>query len=215
MKDSLSIQEMADMLIYVSKQIIENEPLLTEIDSQIGDGDHGIGMKRGFFHLSESLQEGEAFSSVNDLLKHCGIELLKTMGGASGVLFGTLFIGGLRHVQTVKNADLKFFSDFFESSLSAISERGKAKPGEKTMLDALAPAAESLKHSALNRDSLGEAFRLAGKSAREGMESTKKMSPKFGRARQYADKTIGIADPGATSVYIIIKSMSEWIDRHT
>lgn len=209
--NSLSIKETVDMLIYVSDKIIENEPYLTKIDKEIGDGDHGIGMKRGFSHLKKALQEQEEVVSINELFRSCGLELLKTMGGASGVLFGTMFIGGLKLAGKAQRLTTSFLASFFEQSLQSIMKRGKAKRGDKTMVDALTPAVIELKKASGEGIGLKEALRSAEVSARQGVEDTKNMYAKFGRARQYGDKALGLQDAGATSVYLIFKSMSDWV----
>ena len=209
--NSLSINETVNMLIYVCDRIIENEPYLTDIDSKIGDGDHGIGMKRGFSHLKEGLQEHGSFASINELFKYSGLELLKTMGGASGVLFGTMFIGGLKQIDISQRLSTRFLSDFFELSLQSIMDRGKAQRGDKTMVDALAPAVVEMKKVAGKGLGIEKALSAAEKSAKQGVEETKDMCAKFGRARQYRDKSLGLQDAGATSVYLIFKSMSDWV----
>ena len=208
--NSLTINETIDMLKYVCDNIVENEPYLTKIDSKIGDGDHGFGMKRGFAHLKVALSVQNEFETINGLFKFCGIELLKTMGGASGVLFGTMFIGGLKESEESEQLTTVFLSGFFERSLQSIMRRGKAQRGDKTMVDALAPAVTELKKASEKGSGIDEALCAATASAKLGVEDTKNMYAKFGRARQYGDKALGLQDAGATSVYLIFKSMSDW-----
>jgi len=212
MLNRFTTEDSKNMLIYVCDRIVENEPNLTEIDEKIGDGDHGIGMKRGFSHLKTELNERNTFTNINELMKFCGIELLKTMGGASGVLFCTFFIGGLKSVKETDEVTTKFLYDFFKGSLESIKKRGKAEYGDKTMVDPLEHVVESFKISADKNYDVFEALRKAKEAALVGVELTKHMIPKFGRARNYGNRAIGIQDAGATSVYLIFKSMSDWAE---
>lgn len=140
----LSIDQFRNALICAADDIIASEPELTEIDTIIGDGDHGTTMKSGFTVLKTML-ESSGYESMFDLLRSTGVQLLRVMGGASGVIFGTLFIGGHEAVRDKTEMDADCFIDFFDMSCEAIMKRGKARPGDKTMLDALYPAIEAMK----------------------------------------------------------------------
>ncbi|RKY02588.1 MAG: dihydroxyacetone kinase subunit L [Spirochaetes bacterium] len=207
---SLSINQVVEMIIYICSKLVEEEKYLTEIDKKIGDGDHGITVKRGFGSLKRVLEKKQHFNSVNELFKLCGIEILKNMGGASGVLFGTLFIGGLKYVEEVNYITLGFLSRFFRNSLQSIINRGRASRGDKTMIDALFPAVQALEKSSKKHEDIRIAIKNAALEAKKGMESTKNMKAKFGRAKHYGERALGIPDPGAITVYLIFKHMSEW-----
>ena len=128
------------MFLHVAARMQEGEDLLTQADKAIGDGDHGIGMARGFAAVQAKL-EARPPSTIAELLKTIGMALITSVGGASGVIFGTLFRGGARNVgfATVFNGET--LACMLGDGLAAIQERGKAKPGDKTMVDALSPAA--------------------------------------------------------------------------
>lgn len=203
--------DVKNMYIYVADKLIENEDYLTSIDIKIGDGDHGIGMSIGFQAVKNVLSSKD-YNTVNEVFHDIGRTLLSSMGGASGVLFGTIFISGIVNYEEKKDFDLKDFANIFRVSLDKLKERGKAKLGDKTMIDALEPAVNALYEKAQNSSDIKEAFNYAKDKAQEGMENTKKYKASFGRAKYYGDKTIGIPDPGSVSVFIIFDSMSKWIN---
>lgn len=202
--------ECRDMMIYVARKIVESEPFLTEIDQKIGDGDHGTGMKRGFSHVITEL-EGYQPESADDVFRVMGMTLLDTMGGASGVLFGTVFISGLIKRKAGEYLTLKDFADIFGRSLEALKKRGRAKIGDKTMVDALEPAVEAIRAGADCDMELDEGIRAAEAAAYEGVEYTKTVKARFGRAKYFGEKAIGLQDAGATSVWIMFRSMNEWL----
>jgi dihydroxyacetone kinase phosphoprotein-dependent L subunit len=206
----LTANQVKDMLLYVGFKVIESKPLLTKIDSAIGDGDHGIGMSVGFTKAEENLRANE-FTTVNDVFKTVGMSMISSMGGASGVIFGTMFVGGIKGLDPKETLDLPLSADIFDKALAAIKQRGKADLGDKTMIDALQPAVEALKVSAAENDSLVEGFRKAEGAALQGVENTKNYIAKFGRAKSLGERAIGHQDAGATTVSIIFASMKEWL----
>lgn len=205
---TVTAQQMKRMLINVTDEIVKNEPYLTEIDTIIGDGDHGTGMKRGFIALRAML-ENKDFETVSSLFHATGLELVKTMGGASGVLFGTMFIGGLSKIGTSNIVTVNELAVFFESAYLEIQRRGKARAGQKTMLDALIPAAESLKESAELDFNIEESLKRAYDAAVDGVDETKGMKARVGRSKNFQDHTIGWPDPGAISISLIFKALYE------
>ncbi len=208
----MNIQETKSMLLYVADEIIKNKQYLTEIDSRIGDGDHGIGMEIGFRKVIETITPKE-YQTVNDLLLDTGMAMLHSMGGASGVIFSTIFMGGFRNAEKTAEAGTGFWASYLNNSLLSIKNRGKAQIGDKTMVDAFEPACLALKESAAESADFAEVFREAEEAARAGMESTKEMRAKFGRAKSLMGREIGYQDPGATSVYLMFRAMREWAER--
>lgn len=207
---TLNVKELKAMMLYVSEKVVENEPYLTEIDLKIGDGDHGTGMKRGFSEVEKELRNYEP-ESVEDVFRFVGTTLLDTMGGASGVLFGTVFISGLRMRDVHEEIGITGLYEIFSRSLDALKQRGRARVGDKTMVDALEPAVNGLKAEAEAEGKLKEGLLRAFRGAGEGVEYTKTVKARFGRARYFGEKAIGLQDAGATSVLIIFRSMYEWI----
>lgn len=205
---TLNVHELQNILKHVAKTIMESEPYLTEIDSRIGDGDHGTGMKRGFGAVRRKL-ESEEYDKIDELCAATGMELLKSMGGASGVIFCTLFYGGTENLPSGGTVDLKALACYFEAGEKAIEKRGRAKPGQKTMLDALDPAVRELKKAATADLEIETAFAHAYVKACEGVEMSKKMHPVMGRAKNFHEIALGYPDPGAVSTSLIFKAFSE------
>lgn len=214
MINQMNAEQLREMFLFVAQRIVDSEEYLTEIDLKIGDGDHGIGMSVGFRGVIKELPRIEKFASVENVFKELGTILLDTMGGASGVLFGTMFISGIVKREEHDTIDMKGFAEIFRTSLNALQERGKAKIGDKTMVDAFEPAVIAMEEAAAKALSIKDGLRLAAKSAKEGMEYTKEVKARFGRAKYYGEKAIGLQDAGATSVWIIYQAMSDWADEH-
>ena len=199
-----------DMFLHVADVMVGSEEFLTEIDNKIGDGDHGIGMAIGFKGVRKEL-EGKEFRYVNEVFHSIGMTMLCVMGGASGVLFGTVFISGIVGYEDKEEFSLEDFGNVFVKSLEALKKRGKAKVGDKTMIDALEPATYALPESVKRGYNIKEGFAYAAEEAKRGMEFTKTCRARFGRAKYYGDKAIGLQDAGATSVWLIFNAMAEWV----
>ena len=215
LKNSLTVEQVRNMFLYVAEKIIESKPLLTKIDSAIGDGDHGIGMSVGFSKAVENLSAKE-FSTVNEVFKTIGMSMINSMGGASGIIFGSMFVGGVKGLEDRETLDITLLSKLFSQSLDAIKKRGKAELGDKTMVDSLQPAVEAMKESLENdndRPDFLEVIKKAEDAALTGVEATKNYVAKFGRSKSLGERALGHQDAGATSVWLILKSMREWIEK--
>jgi len=208
----LTVKQLQDALIYTCNLVIESEPMLTELDRIIGDGDHGTGMRDGFSVLREVLA-GTDFPNIYELMRETGTQLVKSMGGASGVIFGTLFIGGREVVKGKERINADDLIRFFEESAANIARRGRTGPGDKTMLDALLPAIEGMKEARRNSDDMVVILEAAYNGALRGVKNTKNMIPRLGRAKNFREKAIGYPDPGAVSLSIIFKGLSEGVRR--
>ena len=208
--EELNVEDARNMLLYIADKIIANKPYLTEIDSAIGDGDHGIGMAGGMQKAKRKLLKLEDQENVYRIFEEAGQAMLMSMGGASGVIFGSLYLAGAKGMESKNVLTAYDLAEMEEKSLAAIQERGGAKVGDKTMVDALAPAVEALKEKA----DLGllEMLKQAEEAARIGMEDTKKYVAKFGRAKSLLERAIGHQDAGATSVYLIFQGMREFVE---
>lgn len=206
----LNGEDTRNMLLYVADKIIANKPYLTEVDSAIGDGDHGIGMAGGMQKAKKKLLKMEGTENAYGLFETAGQAMLMSMGGASGVIFGSLYLAGAKGMEPKTVLTAQDFSQMERKSLTAIQERGGAHPGDKTMVDALAPAVEAMEKNC-NKSFL-EMLKAAEEAAREGMEDTKKYVAKFGRAKSLLERAIGHQDAGATSVYLIFQGMREFVE---
>lgn len=200
-----------DIIVEIFKEIAktmdENKALLTELDAAIGDADHGINMTKGFTAVKNKL-ESIAEEDCSAILKTVAMTFISTTGGASGPLFGTAFLKASSSVvgkDALSNDDLLLL---FESAIKGIQMRGKAQKGEKTMLDSLIPAYDAMKKSLDIGDSLIDALNKAEIAALEGVEFTKTIIATKGRASYLGERSIGHQDPGATSCYLILKTIN-------
>ena len=194
-------------MIAAADAIIAAEPELTRVDMVIGDGDHGIGMKTGFTALKRELQSND-YDSPYALFHACGLCLVKSMGGSSGVLFGTLLIGGLEAIRGLDSLDGAAMCAFLCGGIDAVVRRGRAKAGDKTMVDALLPAREHMARALETTNDVGGILKAAETGALEGVEATKGMLPRLGRAKNFRESAIGWPDPGAISVSVLFGGMA-------
>jgi dihydroxyacetone kinase phosphoprotein-dependent L subunit len=188
--------------------MIDSQQILTQADQVIGDGDHGIGMVRGFSAVRQKI-ESQAFNSVADLVHTVGMALLTSVGGASGAIFGCFFMAAARSLKDCHSFGAPALSLMLVNGLKEVGARGKAKPGDKTMVDALEPAAERSKHCITG--SISDSLAAVAEAARQGMEATKQMVASTGKAKALGVRSLGSPDPGAISAWIILDSMSQYV----
>ncbi len=210
MLEVLTIQDVKNMLIFVADKMIAQKHYLTEIDSAIGDGDHGIGMALGMQKVKDKLNKLENAESVYDVFTVAGKAMLMSMGGASGVIFGSLYLEGAKGMTIANQLNPSDLAAMERKSLTAIKERGKAQIGDKTMVDALEPAVTAMEEN--TEKGLLDMLRAAEMGAAQGVEDTKKYTAKFGRAKSLMERAVGHQDPGATSVYLIFQGMREYVE---
>jgi dihydroxyacetone kinase phosphoprotein-dependent L subunit len=211
MKNTLNVNDCKDMLHYTADKIIESKPYLTEIDSAIGDGDHGIGMSGGMQKAKDKIDGMDPTDDAYRVFDVAGKAMLMSMGGASGVIFGSMYMAGAKNAEPKSELDAADIAEMFQKSLAAIKERGHASVGDKTMVDALEPAALAMSDNSAS--GMLEMLKAAETAAFDGVESTKNMTAKYGRAKSLMERAIGFQDPGATSVWIIIRSMREFVEK--
>ena len=207
-RSHLSLPEAKEMFIHVSRGMVESKDLLTQADKAIGDGDHGVGMARGFEAVEQKL-EGRDFAALDGLLMAVGTALLMSIGGAAGAVFGTLFRGGAKQLADQQVLDSEALSAMLSDGLQAVKQRGGAKPGDKTMVDALEPAAARARE--LASSPLTESLVAVTEAARQGMENTKEMIAAVGKAKTLGERSLGHPDPGAVSMHLILKLMAEYV----
>ncbi len=192
----------------VADVLHENASYLTQLDSPIGDADHGANMDRGFKAVRDKFP-GMAAMDISTQLKTVGMTLVSTVGGASGPLYGTAFLrasaaaGGK---QDLSSADIVALLEAF---LGGIVARGKAQPGEKTMVDALTPALAAAKQALQENLPPKELATRASQAAEEGMKATIPLLATKGRASYLGERSIGHQDPGATSSWLILRSLAD------
>jgi phosphoenolpyruvate---glycerone phosphotransferase subunit DhaL len=196
------------LFLDVARRVQARQDELNDADRAIGDGDHGLALARGFEAVERELETGR-FDTVGDLLNAVGRALLSAMGGASGVLYATLFTGGAAQLGEQETFDGEALRRLLVDGTAAVRRRGKANPGDKTMVDALAPAAQRALE--LPGASLAELLPEVAEAARRGMEQTKEMVARTGKTRALGERSLGHPDPGALSSYVILESMAEHV----
>lgn len=206
---SLTVEQATDMLIAVCKKIVDSKDYLTEVDSKIGDGDHGIGMSGGMEKAAKALEEKRPFNDINTVFKITGMTMLNSMGGASGVIFGSMFLGGIKGLDVAEYLDGNILATIMRGSLESIKKRGGADIGDKTMVDAFQPAVEALENG--NQEDLVILLESAKDAAWSGVEATKDYVAKFGRSKSLMERAVGYQDAGATSVAIIFEQMYNFV----
>lgn len=207
-KETLSPNECRDMLLAVADKIIEAEPILTDADRALGDGDHGIGMERGMNAVKEKLA-GQDFDSIDKPFTTMGMAMMSSMGGASGAVFGTLFRAGGKALADSESLGSEQVAAFFTAAAEGVQKRGGAKPGDKTMVDALVPAAE--KAEEVKGESLATAIAAVADAAEAGKVASEDMIATMGRAKTLGERSLGKPDAGAVSVSIIVATMSAYV----
>ena len=181
----------------------EHRRALTRLDAEIGDGDHGNNMHRGFQAALERLEATNPQSPA-DALKAVSTALISKVGGAAGPLYGTAFLRASTALSGKEDLSPEDVAEAIGAALSGVKQRGKAEEGDKTMVDALAPAAEAAKEAASSGSGAGEVFRAAAEAAGEGAEATVELTAKRGRASYLGERAAGHMDPGARSSYLLL-----------
>lgn len=185
----------------------ENRDFLTQLDADIGDADHGINMDRGFKAVSQKLP-GMANADIGTILKGVGTTLVSTVGGASGPLYGTAFLrAGMVTAGKQELSDSEVV-DMLAAAIEGVKARGKAQLGEKTMLDALIPALEAAREALAENLDLAQILQRSSAVAEEGVKRTIPMLATKGRASYLGERSVGHQDPGATSSWLILKTLS-------
>ena len=188
--------------------IAENKEYLTQLDSAIGDADHGINMNRGMQAVAAKL-DGIPNGDIGAMLKTVGMTLVSTVGGAGGPLYGTLFLQ--LGTASVGKAELEppDWASALEAAVQGVQMRGKAEPGDKTMVDALIPARDAFRQAVEEGASFEDSLRRSAAAAEEGMKATIPWVARKGRASYLGERSAGHQDPGATSSFLLLKTAAE------
>jgi len=211
--DQLSYNNVLNMLRGAAEQVKANHQTLSKLDSVGGDGDHGTTMLRCMTAIEKAVVEaGNAKLAV--LLDKAGWAVMGVDGGATGPLFGSFFLGMSEAAEGRDALDAPALADLFQEGLAAVRRRTKAQPGDKTMMDALAPAVDAVKKSAEAGAPPLDALAAAAKAAETGAIATRAMQARFGRAKNIGQKSIGAEDPGAASVACIFKGFYQGATTH-
>jgi dihydroxyacetone kinase-like protein len=193
------------VFVRFAKYISENKEYLTELDSAIGDGDHGINMDKGCKNALEKI-ENLKLATPSEFFRTISMAILSSVGGASGPLYGTIFMKISATLSGKTNVTIEDLEEALQNALNAIKVLGKAEVGDKTMIDVWEPVVNKFKESLVNKNSLSEDLI---KTAKESMERTIPLVARRGRASYLGERSANHQDPGATSSYLFFKALFE------
>ena len=211
MANTISTSQMFKALEAMCDTIEAEKEYLSELDGAIGDGDHGVNMAKCFREVKKKLTESTA-EDMNTLFNDVGMVVLNSVGGAMGALYGTFFLKMAQESAGKSELGLDDLVPMFQTAEQGILDIGKASLGDKTLIDTLSPAVRALEQCQKSGDALREALTAFEQAAQKGMESTKDMLAKMGRASRLGERTIGHQDAGATSCYFILRSLASAIN---
>ena len=203
---SISKEDFIKIINIVVDTIIENESYFCDLDSVAGDGDFGTSLAKGFSEIKADW-DNLSRKDIGSFLRSCSMIILEKCGGASGPIWGNAFMKAGRYAKGKESLNLKEVSELFQSMIDGIQKVGKAKLGDKTLLDSLIPMTESLKKSAEEDLEMENALDIAIKEAEKGAESTKTITASKGRARYLGERSIGAYDAGAKAIVVIMTAV--------
>ncbi|MCB9421803.1 MAG: dihydroxyacetone kinase ADP-binding subunit DhaL [Ardenticatenaceae bacterium] len=188
----------------------KNKDYLTQLDSAIGDADHGTNMARGFKKVMEKLPS-VADKDIGNILKTTGMTLISSVGGASGPLYGTFFMRSGMAMAAKEELSDEDLLQLLEAGVEGIVQRGRAQLEDKTMIDAWYPALDAMRTAMNNGSNTVEALQASVAGAEKGMKATIPLQARKGRASYLGERSIGHQDPGATSSYLMLNALLETV----
>jgi len=207
----LQQEDVKKIFIQLAETFNREKDFLNDLDSKIGDGDHGLSMSRGFNAVVETIEKSLNLT-ISDILAKGGMRFNEVTGSTIGILiFSAMRAAGLM-VKDKETINLKDLQNMLQASIEAIKKRGKASKGQKTILDSLIPSLEYLEKQ---NSKIDESLIIKGmiKKAFEGAELTKNLESQIGRAKWFKDRSVGVMDPGAYTGYLILNTIGEYINK--
>lgn len=201
---NIDIDGLKTIFSHLKRIMDENREMLIELDSVMGDSDLGITMQKAFTAAHIEVQ-GFTGREAGQLMLKAGMKIAQAAPSTMGTLLATGFMKGGKSILNMEALSLSDLSDFFRAFTNGIMEAGKTKPGNKTIVDALEPAANALEKASVEGKTLPDGIQMAYMAAREGVENTKSMKAQHGRAAYYQEKSIGVTDAGATVGALILE----------
>jgi len=210
--DTISLDQLTGWLTRFRDLVTEQVSYLTELDSAIGDADHGSNMTRGMDAVFEKIQASPVVA-VDELFKGVGMTLVTSVGGASGPLYGTFFLRIGTSAGPVSTLDAPGLAAALRAGLGGVVARGKAEAGDKTMFDVLAPALDAFDADLVVFSDISSAARAAYSAAQAGRDATAPLIARKGRASYLGERSIGHIDPGAASTSLLFQALAEILDK--
>lgn len=208
------MSKLIEALLAVSNTIIKEKPYLTELDGKIGDSDHGINMARGFEAVKDVLADVRDPDDASEVLQAVGNALLDNVGGAAGPLYGAGFLAAGKAVTKDDALNVATLEKALGAAVAAIKKRGRPDKGDKTMLDVIIPVYECFTPAYADGLTLRECLAEANFAARDGVEYTKTIAAKKGRASYLGERSIGFQDPGATSAMLMVRTAYQYLNQN-
>jgi phosphoenolpyruvate---glycerone phosphotransferase subunit DhaL len=206
---SLGYDDVLRWIRAFAAEVEANKEYLTQLDAAVGDGDHGINMQRGMAAVLVKVDTPTEGQDIGVLLKTVGMTLVSTVGGAGGPLYGTLFLQMGTAVSGKEELGPDDWAAALEAAITGVQARGKAEPGDKTMIDALIPGRDALKAALAEGATFPDALRKSADAAEQGMQDTVPLVARKGRASYLGERSAGHQDPGATSSHLLLEAASE------
>ena len=206
---SVSYDDVLRWIQRFAAEVEANKEYLTQLDAAVGDGDHGINMQRGMSAVIAKVDTQAGEQDVGALLKTVGMTLVSTVGGAGGPLYGTLFLQMGTAAAGKSELSPDDWAAALEAGIAGVQARGKAEPGDKTMIDALLPGRDALKAALGGGATFADALRQSAAAAEQGMRDTIPLVARKGRASYLGERSAGHQDPGATSSHLLLEAAAE------
>jgi phosphoenolpyruvate---glycerone phosphotransferase subunit DhaL len=213
-RTTIGAMELREILLFVSEAVSREESRLNALDAAIGDGDHGISVTVGFRAVRKAIEDTPDCKSISTILGNAGRAFIGATGGAIGIIFGRMLACGeqaLKGRESLGADELKRWLDAMESTITAV---GKAKVGDKTILDAVHAASVAISASIVQRNDVTEAIAVASQAAEQAACDTANMLCKMGRASRLGERVLGHPDPGAVTFSIVMNSFYRWLIDH-
>ena len=209
-RNTLTGQNWVEIVQTMADAIAAQSDYLSSLDSAVGDGDHGVNLSTAMMDAARHAQELSAPTPAL-VLSTVGRTLINDMGGAAGVIFGSFFRGCARTVRDRDSLNVPELAEMLAAGLEEVKARGHAQPGDKTVVDALAPAVDALAAAAANGTPLAEAIQKAADEAQAGAAATAQMVARVGRAKFLGARSLGHPDAGAVSIAILLTAWAQWV----
>ena len=207
MTQTLTLKQAGPIVLDLVETINANRAYLSEIDGLIGDGDHGINMSKGFTQCGEALRAPPTLPGLAEGLDTLAMTLLEGIGGSMGPLYGSFFMGLAETLSGKETLDAQLFGEALANGVAGVETVGSAKVGDKTLMDTLVPAREAFQAAVADGADFSSALAAMIDAAERGWHSTKDLQARIGRAARLGERSIGVLDAGATSCFLILKTL--------
>ena len=208
MSAPITLASAGDVVLDLIATINENRGYLSEIDGAIGDGDHGVNMSKGFSQCRERLLAAPSVAGLAESLDTLATTLLEGIGGSMGPLYGSFFMGLSETLNGQKELDAQLFGAALDAGVAGVQSVGEAKVGDKTLIDTLVPARDAYFAALAKGEDFSNALAAMVATAEAGWQSTKDLQARVGRAARLGERSIGVLDAGATSCFLLLKTLA-------